>query len=206
MHTARCQQCWSRATLAAFAQEYQHGPRNSAQQREATEDSTCNSLQVSAGDVSHNSLVLRCTSHLHLEGKEETKRWLMEELIHNTSSPYRQHWLFPLFPPSAVSETHTHTYTRTKITRDTHWGLLGRPLLLRTPIPSSSPLLQHLVLICHTCQDLTFSCPSQSHQYFAPAALPPFCHPAPAHKQDSGPPCKCHITLILSAAWFAGSL
>lgn len=41
------------------------------QKRRAIPYATCQSLQVSAGNVSHNSLVLRCTSHLHLEGGKE---------------------------------------------------------------------------------------------------------------------------------------
>lgn len=67
--TLRCVRNTGGAMLANFCTRIPT-LRNSEKLREANMDSTCNSLQVSAGNVSHNSLVLRCTSHLHLERKK----------------------------------------------------------------------------------------------------------------------------------------
>lgn len=131
------------AMLATFAQKYHHRPRNSAKLRQANLDSTCNSLQVSAGNVSHNSLVLRCTSHLHLEGKEEIKRWLMEELIQLHFQPWlcslcTQYWPFsPVLPSSSILKTHTH-----KRAPETRTGVYWVRLAASTLTSSWSPLLQ----------------------------------------------------------------
>lgn len=155
---------------------------------------------MSAGNVSHNSLVLRCTSHLHLEGKEEIKRWLMEELIQLHFQPWlcslcTRYWPFaPVFPSSSVLKTHTH-----KSTRDTHWGLPGSHLLLAHWHLPDHHCFNVSILISNTRKNFTFSCSLQSHLLSVPVASPLFCITALVYMQDSGPPLKSHIILILLA-------
>lgn len=99
---------------------------------------------MSAGNVSHNSLVLRCTSHLHLEGKEEIKRWLIEEFIQLHFQPWlcslcTRYWPFaPVFPSSSILKTHTHTKEHQRHAL----GLTGVQLAAGTLTSSWSPLLQ----------------------------------------------------------------